>query len=90
MNRLRGKSLQEFAVAGKELVQMALNGLPKIFIQRKAGYALVDGVQDRDMKQHPFMGCERCLNLALNQDLKLEAAKAKLREVRAGDPTRTR
>jgi hypothetical protein len=42
------------------------------FIQRKAAHAFIDGVRDRELKQHFLMGSDR----SLNQALKLEAAKA--------------
>jgi hypothetical protein len=48
----------------------------------------VNGVQDRKVKQHLLMDSDRPLNEALNQALKLGAAKvvpgqpAKLRDVR--------
>jgi hypothetical protein len=40
------------------------------------GHAIFDGVRDREVKQHLLIDIDRTLNKALNQVLKLEAAKA--------------
>jgi hypothetical protein len=68
--------LQEFAAAVEQLVHRALVRLPVGFIQREAAHAFIDGVWDRKVKQHLLMGGDRTLNEALNQAVKLKAAKA--------------
>jgi hypothetical protein len=39
------------------------------FIQRDAAHAFMDGVKDREVKEHLLMGGDRSLNEALNQPL---------------------
>jgi hypothetical protein len=86
---LNGESLQEFVATVEQLACRALLGLPVDFIQREIGHAFVDGVSDRGLKEHLLMGGDRSINDALNQALKLKAAKtaagpaAGLRYVRA-------
>jgi hypothetical protein len=81
--QLSGELLQELSAAVKQLAHQALVGLPVDSIQREAAHAFVDGVRDRELKQHLLMGGDRLLN----QALKLDAAKgaagppAKLQEV---------
>jgi hypothetical protein len=85
--QLNGETLQKVAAAVEQLAHRALVGLPVGFIQTEAANAFIDGVRDREVKQHLLMGGDRTLNEALNQALKLEAAKAaaappaRLREV---------
>jgi hypothetical protein len=56
-------------------------------IQTEAAHAFIDGIRDREMKQHLLLGGACTLNEALNPALKIEAAKAaawptaKMREV---------
>jgi hypothetical protein len=71
-----GETLQEFSAAVEQLAHRALVGLPVDFIHRKAAHAFVDRVRDRELKQRLPMCGDRSLNEALNQALKLEAAKA--------------
>jgi hypothetical protein len=87
-----GETLQEFAAAVEQLAHRALVGLPLAFIQTEASHAFIDGVRDRELKQHLLMGGDRNLNEALNQAMKLEAAKeaagatAKLRGLTGASP----
>jgi hypothetical protein len=74
--RTSGETLREFAAAVKQLAHRALVGLSFAFIQRETAHAFIDGVRDREVKQHLLMRRDRNLNEALNQALKLEAAKA--------------
>jgi hypothetical protein len=53
--------------------------LLKDIIHRAAAYALANRMKGREVKQHILMDGERSLNKALNQALKLEAAKAPAR-----------
>jgi hypothetical protein len=55
------------------------------FIHREAAHAFVDGMTNKEVKQHFIMGGNSSLNKALNQAQKLEAAK-----VAARPPTRLR
>jgi hypothetical protein len=80
-----GETLQEFAAAVEQLAHRALVGLPVGYIQTEAAHSFIDGVRDREVKQHLLLGGDRSLNEALNQALKLEAAKAA-----AGQPVRLR
>jgi hypothetical protein len=70
-----GETLQKFAAAVEHLAHQALVGLPVGHIQTEAAHVF-SGIRDREMKQHLLMGGDRTLNEALNQALKLEAAKA--------------
>lgn len=79
------KTLHKFAAAVERLAQRALVGLPVGFIQTEAAHVFIDGVRDREVKHHLPMGDDRTLNEALNQALKLEAAKSA-----AGPPARLR
>jgi hypothetical protein len=67
------------------LAHRAIVGLPVGFIQTEDAHAFIDGLRVREVKQHLLMGGDRTLNAALNQALKLEAAKAV-----AGPPPRLR
>jgi hypothetical protein len=49
-----------------------LDYLPVDFIQREATHAFINGVRDRELKQHILMGG----NKSLNEALKLEAVEA--------------
>jgi hypothetical protein len=80
-----GETLQEFAAAVEQLVHRAFVGLPVAFIQAEAAHSFIDGVRDREVKQHLLMGGDRTLNEALNQALKLEATQKA-----AGPPARLR
>jgi len=80
-----GETLQEFAAAVEQLAYRALVGLPVAFIQTEATHSFIDGIRDREVKQHLLMGGDWTLNEALNQALKLEATKAA-----AGPPARLR
>jgi hypothetical protein len=71
-----GETLQEFAAAVEQLAHRAPVGLPIGHIQTEAAHAFINGMWDREVKQHLQMGGDRTLNEALNQALKLEAAKA--------------
>jgi len=79
------ETLQEFAAAVEQLAHRAFVGLPVNFIQTEAAHSFIDGLRDREVKQHLLLGGDRTLNEALNQALKLEAAKAT-----AGPPARLR
>jgi hypothetical protein len=70
-----GEILQEFAAAVEQLAHQAL-GLSVSFIQTEAAQAFIDGVRDREVKQHLLMGGDRTLNEELKQALILGAAKA--------------
>jgi hypothetical protein len=83
--QVSSKTLQEFAAAVEQLAHRPLVGLPVAFIQTEAAHFFIDGLRDRELKQHLLMGGDRTLNEALNQALKLEAAKAA-----AGPPARLR
>jgi hypothetical protein len=74
--QLIGESLQEFAEAVEQVAHRALVGLPVEFIQREAAHTFVDGVRERQEKQHLLMGGDRSLNEALNHALKPVEAKA--------------
>jgi hypothetical protein len=82
-----GETLQEFAAAVEQLSHHALVGLPEGHIQTEAAHAFIDGIRSREVKQHLLMGGACTLVEALNQALKIEAAKteawptARLREV---------
>ena len=80
-----GETLQEFAAAIEQLAHRALVGLPVAFVQMEAAHSFIDSIWDWEVKQHLLMGGDRTLNEALNQALKLEAAK-----VAAGSPARLR
>jgi hypothetical protein len=69
--QLIGESLQEFAAAVEQLAHRTLVGQPLDFIQREAAHTFVDGVRDREVKQHLLMDSDRSLNEALIQALKL-------------------
>jgi ribosomal protein L34E len=45
-------------------------------IQTEAAHAFIDGIRDGEVKQHLLLGGDRTLNEALNQAMKLDAAKA--------------
>jgi hypothetical protein len=76
MTQLNGESLQGSAAAVEQLAHWALVWLPADFNQRQAAHAFVDGVIGRKLKQHFLIGCDKLLNEALNQVLKVETAKA--------------
>jgi len=78
-----GETLQEFAAAVEQLAHRAMVGLPVAFVQTETAHSFIDGIRDRELKQHFLMEGDRTLNEALNQALKLEAAKAAV-----GRPTR--
>ena len=69
----------------EQLAHRAFLGLPINFIQAETAQSFIDGVQEREVKQHLLLGGDRTLNEALNQALKLEAAKET-----AGPPARLR
>jgi hypothetical protein len=71
-----GEILQEFAAAVEQLAHRALVELPVGHIQTEAVHAFINGIRDREVKQHLLMSGDRTLNEALNQASKLEAAKA--------------
>jgi hypothetical protein len=71
-----GETLQEFAAVVEQLAHRALVGLTEGHIQTEAAHAFIDGIRDREVKQHLLLGGDRTLNEALNQAVKLEAAKA--------------
>jgi hypothetical protein len=71
-----GETLQEFAAAVEQLAHQALVGLPADHIQTEAAHAFIDVIRDREVKQYLLLGGARTLNEALNQAVKLEAAKA--------------
>jgi len=83
--QVSGETLQEFAAAVEQLAHRAFVGLPVAFVQTEAADSFIDSVRDREVKQHLLMGGDRTLNEALNQALKLEAAKAAV-----GPPARLR
>jgi hypothetical protein len=82
-----GETLQEFAAAAEELAHQAFVGLPVDHIQTEAAHAFIDGVRDWEVKQNLLLGGACTLNEALNQALRIEAARAtawptaRLREV---------
>jgi hypothetical protein len=71
-----GETLQEFAAAVEQLAHRALVGLPVGLIQTEAAHDFINGIRDREVKQHLLMGGDRTLNEALSQAVNLEAAKA--------------
>ena len=79
-----GETLQEFAAAVEQLPHRAFVGLP-VSIKTEAAQSFIDGVRDREVKQHLLMGGDRTLKEAINQALKLEATKTT-----AGPPARLR
>jgi hypothetical protein len=80
-----GETLQKSAAAVKQLAHRSFVCIPVAFIQTEATHSLIDGLREREVKQHLLMGGDRTLNEALNQALKLEAAQAV-----AGPPARLR
>jgi hypothetical protein len=82
--QVSGKTLHEFTATVRQLAHCAFVGLPVAFIQTEAANSFID-VWDWEVKQHLLTGGGRILNEALNQALKLEAAKAA-----AGPPARLR
>jgi hypothetical protein len=70
------ETLQEFAAAVEQLAHRALVGLPPGHIQTVAAHAFIDGIRDREVKQFLLLRGACTLNKALNQALKIEAAKA--------------
>ena len=50
------ETLQEFAAAVEQLAHRALVGLPVTFIQTEAAHTFIDGIRDRELKQHLLMG----------------------------------
>jgi hypothetical protein len=81
------ETVQEFAASVEQLVHRSFVGLPADHIQTEAAHAFIDGIRDREVKQHLLLGGAGTLNEALNQALKFDAAKAaawptaRLREV---------
>jgi hypothetical protein len=77
------ETLQEFAAAVEQLAHRAFIGLPVDHIQTEAAHAFIDGILDREVKQHLLLGGACTLNEARNQALRIEAARAtaSLREV---------
>jgi hypothetical protein len=73
---MSGETLQEFLAAVEQLEHRAVVGLPVGFIQTEAANVCIDGLLDREVKQHLLMGGDRTLNKTLNQALKLEVVKA--------------
>jgi cation transport ATPase len=82
-----GETLQEFAAAVEQLAHQALVGLPADHIKTEAAHDFIDGIRDREVKQHLLLGGAPTMNEALNQALRIETAKAaawptaRLREV---------
>jgi hypothetical protein len=70
------ETLQEFAAAVEQFAHWALVGLLADHIQTEAAHAFIDGIRDREVKQHLLLGGAYTLNEAISQALKLEAAKA--------------
>jgi hypothetical protein len=50
-----GEMLQEFATAVEQLAHRTFVGLPLAFIQTEAAHSFIDGVRDREVKQHLLM-----------------------------------
>jgi hypothetical protein len=71
-----GETLQEIAAAVEQLTHQALVGLPADHIQTEAAHAFIDGIRDREVKLHLLLGGAPTLNEALNQALRIEAARA--------------
>jgi hypothetical protein len=71
-----GETLQEFVAAVEQLAYQALVGLPADHIQMEAAHSFIDGIRDREMKQHLLLAGARMFNEALNQALRIEAARA--------------
>jgi hypothetical protein len=46
------ETVQEFSAAVEQLAHQALIGLPVGFIQTEATHAFIDGLLDRELKQH--------------------------------------
>jgi hypothetical protein len=59
-----GETLQEFAAAVEPLAHRALVGLPADHIQTEAIHAFIDGIRDREVKQHLLLGSACMLNEA--------------------------
>jgi hypothetical protein len=47
-----GDTLQEFAAAVEQVAHRGLVGVPVAFVQTQAAHAFIDGVRDREEKQH--------------------------------------
>ena len=71
-----GETLQDFAAAVEQLANRALVGHPVAFFQTEVTHAFIDGIRDREVKQHLLKGGDRNLNESLNQALKMETSKA--------------
>jgi len=56
------ETLQEFAAALEQLAHRAFVGLPVTFIQTEAAHSFIDGLRDREVKQHLLLGWDRTLN----------------------------
>jgi hypothetical protein len=67
--------LHTFAATDQKLGHWTYVRFSENFIQMEAANSFVDGVKDLEVKQHFLMGSEKSLNEALNQAVKLEAAK---------------
>ena len=74
-----GETLKEFAAAIDQLAHRAFVELIVAFVQTVAAHYFIDGVQDREVKQHLLMGGDTIINEALNQTQTMEAAKATAR-----------
>ena len=55
-------TLQEFTAAVEQLAHRVFVELPITFIQTEAAHSFMDGVRDREVKQHLLLGGYRTLN----------------------------
>jgi len=84
------ETLQKFGAAGAPNLCQTSGHLPS----NRGAHSFIEGVRDREVKQHFLLGGDRTLNEALNQALNLEAARAtavplaRLREL-TGAPARS-
>jgi len=53
-----GETSQEFAAAIEQPAHQAFVGLPVAFVQTDTAQSFIDGVRDRELKQHLLMGGE--------------------------------
>jgi hypothetical protein len=61
-----GETLQEFAAAVEQLAHRALVELPVDHIQTEAAHAFINGIRDREVKQHLLLG--KRMSLGKGQD----------------------
>ena len=59
------ETLQEFAAAEDHLAHRAFVELIVAFVQTEAANCFIDGLRDRDVRQHHLIGGDRISNVAL-------------------------